>query len=109
MEVRAVSRYNRISPQKLRLVAGLVRGRRVDEALAVLGQMPQKGARIVETSIRSALANAENREVEDVDRLKVATIFVDGGPVLRRMQPRAMGRAGQIRKPTAHLTVVLDK
>lgn len=109
MEVRAISRYNRISPQKLRLVADLVRGRRVDEALAALGQMPQKGARIVETSIRSAVANAENREVEDVDRLKVATIFVDGGPVLRRMQPRAMGRAGQIRKPTAHLTVVLDR
>lgn len=109
MEVRAVSRYNRISPQKLRLVADLVRGRRVDDALAVLGQMPQKGARIVETSIRSAVANAGDREVEDVDRLKVAIIFVDGGPVLRRMQPRAMGRAGQIRKPTAHLTVVLDR
>jgi len=90
-------------------MADLVRGRRVDEALALLGQMPQKGARIVETSIRSALANAANLEVEDVDRLKVATIFVDGGPVLRRMQPRAMGRAGQIRKPTAHLTVVLDR
>jgi len=109
MEARAISRYNRISPQKLRLVADLVRGRRVDEALACLGQMPQKGARIVETSIRSAVANAEDREVEDVDRLKVATIFVDGGPVLRRMQPRAMGRAGSIRKPTAHLTVVLDR
>ncbi|NCO58262.1 MAG: 50S ribosomal protein L22 [Nitrospirae bacterium CG18_big_fil_WC_8_21_14_2_50_70_55] len=109
MEAHAVSRYNRISPQKLRLMADLVRGRRVDEALALLGQMPQKGARIVETSIRSALANAANLEVEDVDRLKVATIFVDGGPVLRRMQPRAMGRAGQIRKPTAHLTVVLDR
>ncbi|RMF84065.1 MAG: 50S ribosomal protein L22 [Nitrospirae bacterium] len=109
MEVRAVSRYNRISPQKLRLVADVVRGRRVDEALAVLGEMPQKGARIVETSIRSALANAEDREVEEVDRLRVAKIFVDGGPVLRRMRPRAMGRAGLIRKPTAHLTVVLDR
>ena len=109
MESRAISRYNRISPQKLRLVADLVRGRQVDEALALLGQMPQKGARIVETSIRSAVANAEDRELEDVDRLKVATIFVDGGPVLRRMQPRAMGRAGAIRKPTAHLTVVLDR
>lgn len=108
MEIRAVSRFNRISPQKLRLIADMVRGRRVDEALADLGQAPQKGARIVEKSIRSALANAEDREVEDLERLRVAKIFVDGGPVLRRMRARAMGRAGILRKPTAHLTVILD-
>jgi len=108
MEIRAVSRFNRISPQKLRLFADLVRGRRVDEVLADLSQLPQKGARIVERSIRSAVANAEDREHEDVEQLRVARIFVDGGPTLRRMRPRAMGRAGILHKPTAHLTVVLD-
>jgi large subunit ribosomal protein L22 len=107
MDVRAVSRYNRISPQKLRWVVDLVRSRRVEEVLPELARMPQKGARIVETTIRSALANAEDRDVAELDKLRVARIYVDGGPTLRRMRARAMGRAALIRKPTAHLTVVL--
>ncbi len=109
MEARAKLSYARLSPQKARLVIDMVRGKGVQEALNVLKFSPQKAAPIVAKLVSSAVANAEQKGVSDVDRLFIKTIFVDQGPVLKRFLPRAQGRATRIRKPTSHVTVVLDE
>ena len=109
MEAKAVSRHIRISPQKARLVADLVRGKSVETAINVLRFMPKKGARILRKVIESAVANASQNDSIDVDTLYVKTIFIDGGPMLKRMRPRAMGRANRILKRSSHITVVLDE
>jgi large subunit ribosomal protein L22 len=108
MEARAVTKYLRIAPNKARLVADLIRGKRVAEALTVLRFTPKKGARFINKTLRSALASAENTKKMDIDKLVVKTIYVDKGPVLKRWQPRAMGRATPILKRTSHVTVVLS-
>jgi large subunit ribosomal protein L22 len=108
MEARAVTKYLRIAPNKARLVADLIRGKRVGEALNVLRFTPKKGARFINKTLQSALASAENTKKMDVDRLFVKQIYVDKGPVLKRWQPRAMGRATPILKRTSHVTVVLS-
>lgn len=108
MEARAKLKYARLSPRKARLVVDMVRGKAVQEALNILKFSPQKPAGIVATLLSSAIANAEQKGVSDVDRLFVKSVFVDQGPVLKRFIPRAMGRASRIRKPTSHITVVLD-
>jgi large subunit ribosomal protein L22 len=107
MEVRAVSKYLRISPTKVRLVADLVRGKQVQEALTVLKFIPKKGSRYVNKTLRSALANAENTKEIDVETLFIKTIMIDEGPRLKRFRPRAMGRATRIIKRSSHITVVL--
>lgn len=107
MEVRAVSKYLRISPHKARLVADLVRGKMVADALTTLKFTPKKGARFINKTLRSAVANAENARSIDVDTLFVKVILVDEGPRLKRWRPRAMGRATRILKRTSHITVVL--
>jgi large subunit ribosomal protein L22 len=109
MEAKAVARYIRISPQKARLVADVVRGLEVDKAITTLRFMPKKGARILRKIIESAVANAGQSHEIDVDTLYVKTIYIDGGPTLKRIRPRAMGRAGRILKRTSHITVVLDE
>ncbi|MBE0597492.1 MAG: 50S ribosomal protein L22 [Desulfuromonadales bacterium] len=109
MEARAKLSYVRLSPQKTRLVVDLVRGKKVQEAMNILKFSPQKAAAVVSKLVRSAVANAEQKGVADVDRLYVKTITVDQGPVLRRFLPRAQGRATKIRKPTSHILVVLDE
>ena len=109
MESRATTRNVRIAPRKMRLVADLVRGKGVEEALAVLESLPKKGARIVSKTLRSVVANAEDTQSVDVDRLYVKTIAVDGGAVMKRFMPRAHGRATVVRKRTSHLTVVVDE
>jgi large subunit ribosomal protein L22 len=109
MEAKALARQIRISPQKARLVADLIRGKRVDSALNTLRFMPKKGARILRKVIESALANASQNEAIDVDTLYVKTIFIDGGPMLKRIMPRAQGRASRILKRSSHITVVLDE
>jgi large subunit ribosomal protein L22 len=109
MEAKAVARFIRISPQKARLVADIIRGRNVDEAVNTLRFMPKKGARILRKVLESAVANASQNEAIDVDTLYVKTIFIDGGPMLKRMMPRSMGRANRILKRTSHITVVLDE
>jgi large subunit ribosomal protein L22 len=109
MEARAKLRYARLSPRKTRLVVDMVRGKGVQEALNILRFSPQKAAGVVGTLVNSAVANAEQKGVSDVDRLFVKSIQVDQGPVLRRFMPRAQGRATKIRKPTSHITVVLDE
>ncbi len=109
MEAKALARQIRISPQKARLVANLIRGKSVDSALNTLRFMPKKGARILRKVIESALANASQNESIDVDTLYVKTIFIDGGPMLKRIMPRAQGRASRILKRSSHITVVLDE
>jgi large subunit ribosomal protein L22 len=109
MEARAVGKYIRISPQKARLVADVVRGMGVDQALTTLRFTPKKGAGILRKVIESALANATQDDKIDVDNLYVKKIFIDGGPSLKRIRPRAMGRATGIIKRTSHITVVLDE
>ena len=109
MEATAKLSFVRLSPQKARLVIDLVRGKRVQEALNILKFSPQKAAEIVAKLVSSAVANAEQKGVGDVDRLFVKTIFVDQGPVLRRFMPKGRGSASRIRKPTSHITVVLGE
>ena len=109
MEARAVSRHMRVAPRKARLVADLVRGRKVGEAVNLLEHVPKKTARLVVKALRAAVANAEHTQRVDVDRLYIKTITVDGGPTVSRFMPRAHGRATRIRRRTAHLTVVVDE
>ena len=109
MEAKAIARYIRISPQKARLVADVIRGRNVEDAINVLRFMPKKGARILRKVVESAVANAGQNEAIDVDTLYVKRVFIDGGPMLKRMRPRAMGRANRILKRTSHITIVLDE
>jgi large subunit ribosomal protein L22 len=109
METRAVGKYIRISPQKARLVADVVRGMNVDKAITTLKFMPKKGAGILRQVIESAVANATQDDQVDVDGLYIKKIAVDGGPSLKRIRPRAMGRATKVIKRTSHITVILDE
>ncbi len=108
MQAKAVLRGFRMSPQKVRLVADLVRGKRVDQALAILRNMPHKAAREVYRTIESAAANAEHNFHMDRDALVVKIITVDAGPTLKRYWARARGRANLIRKRSSHITVIVD-
>lgn len=105
MEVAAKLRGARISAQKARLVADQVRGLPVEKALDVLAFSPKKAAHIVKKVLDSAIANADNNEGADVDELKVSTIFVDEGVTMKRLRPRAKGRADRILKRSCHITV----
>lgn len=108
LEARCLTRFIRVAPRKMRLLADLVRGRKVNDALEVLQFSPKSAARPVEKAIRSALANLlqdEGAKDINVDDAFVRTVFVDGGPTMKRYTPRAMGRATVIRKRTSHLTV----
>jgi len=109
MEARAVAKYLRISPQKTRLIADVVRGKFVGEALQILGYMPKKGARMIKKVLESALANADQNPNIDVDILYIKKIMVDQGPQLKRFHPRAMGRAYRIQHRFSHITIVLDE
>jgi len=105
MEVAAKLRGARLSAQKARLVADQIRGKSVEEALDILAFSPKKGAAIVKKVLESAIANAEHNEGADVDELKVSTIFVDEGMTMKRIRPRAKGRADRILKRSCHITV----
>lgn len=109
MEATAKLRNTRISPQKARLIADLIRGENAENAINVLRFMPKKGARLIRKLLESAVANASQNDAIDVDTLYVKTIFVDGGPTLKRIRPRAMGRASRILKRSSHITIVLDE
>ena len=109
MEARAISKYLRVSAQKTRLVADMVRGKKVDEALILLRFTPKKSGRLITKVLRSAMANAENAKASDLEKLYIKTIKIDQGPRLKRFRPRAMGRATRIIKPSSHITVVLDE
>lgn len=105
MEVAARLKGAQISAQKVRLVADQVRGKGVEEALDLLSYSNKKAAQIVKKILDSAIANAENNEGADVDELKVSTIFVDEGMTMKRLRPRAKGRADRILKRSCHITV----
>ena len=109
MEVRAVAKYIRISPQKVRKLIGAVKGKPVEEGLDHLKFMPQKAASIVEKTIRSAVANADQHPDIDVDSLVIRNITADQGPTLKRFRARARGRGARILKRTAHITVILSE
>ena len=109
MEARAVTRNVRISPQKARLVANLIRGKQVEEALTILRFTPKKAARILDKTLRAAIANAADTQNVNPDALYVKLTYVDGGTTLKRFIPRAHGRATPIRKRTSHFTVVVDE
>ncbi|MBI2554217.1 MAG: 50S ribosomal protein L22 [Candidatus Rokubacteria bacterium] len=109
MRTQAVSRFVRVSPRKARLVLRELQGRSVGEALGLLQYVPRAAARLVEKTLRSAIANAEhNHQVRNLDDLRIAKAVADRGPVIKRIQPRAMGRAFFIRHRTSHLTIVLS-
>ena len=108
METTATIRGVRISAQKARLVADLIRGKSVAQALNILTFSPKKAAGILKKALESAIANAEHNEGADIDELKVAKIFVDEGPTMKRIRPRAKGRADCIMKRTSHITVVVS-
>ena len=108
MEAIAKHRYARTSAQKARLVADQVRGLSVDKAVNILTFSPKKAAVLVKKVLESAIANAEHNEGADIDALRVATIMVDEGPSMKRIRPRAKGRADRILKRTAHITVVVS-
>ena len=109
-ETRSVVRGVRLSVDKGRLVADLIRGKKVDQALNILAFTQKKAAGIVKKALESAIANAEHNEGADVDDLKVSTVFVNEGRSLKRIMPRAKGRADRIVKRSCHITVkVADK
>jgi large subunit ribosomal protein L22 len=103
METRATLRGVRLSAQKGRLVADLIRGKAVGQALNILTFTPKKGAQIIKKVLESAIANAEHNDGADIDELKVKTIYVEKGIVLKRFTARAKGRGNRIIKPTCHI------
>lgn len=106
---RAVLRYARVSPRKVRSVIDQIRGKSLAEAEAILMLSPRGASEVVSKVVQSAAANAENNLDIPRDTLYVAEIFADGGPTLKRYRPRAKGRASQILKRTSHITVILDQ
>jgi large subunit ribosomal protein L22 len=108
MEVAARLRHARVSPQKVRLVADQIRGLPVERALQVLEFSIKKSGHIIKKVLNSAIANAEHNEGADVDELRVAQIYVDQGPMLKRMMPRAKGRGNRILKRSSHITVIVS-
>ena len=109
MEVKAIARYVRISPQKVRIMAGAIKGKPVEQALATIKFMPQKAAGIVEKVLRSAVANADQLPDVDIDDLIVGNVIADCGPMFKRFKARARGRGSRILKRTSHVTVVLTE
>jgi large subunit ribosomal protein L22 len=107
METNAILRGVRLSAQKGRLVADLVRGKPVEQALNILAFSPQKGAVIIKKVLESAIANAEHNDGADIDVLKVKTVYVEKGMVLKRFTARAKGRGNRITKPTCHIYVTV--
>jgi len=108
-EVKAIARYIRMSPHKVRRVLDQIRGRSYREALIILEFMPYKACEPVLKVVRSAVANAEHNAKLDPATLVISKAYADAGPTLKRFRPRAQGRAYQIRKPTCHITVAVAK
>ena len=108
MESKATLRYARITPRKARRVVDLIRGKKAGEALIALRFMPYRGSLFVEKILKSAMANAEQKKAANPEDMVISKGYVDQGPVMKRMEPRAMGRANVIRKRTAHITLVLS-
>ena len=106
---RAVAKYVRVSPRKVQIVIDLIRGKKVDDALAILMYTPKSAAPVVEKLLNSAIANAENNLEMSRDSLYVAEVYANQGPTLKRYWARSHGRADLIKKHTSHITIVLDQ
>lgn len=109
MEAMATARYIRVAPNKARQVINLIRGKHVDEAMAILKFTPKRVAVVVEKVLNSAISNAEHNFDMDRENLFISKVYVDQGPTMKRIVPRAMGRADMIRKRTSHITVVVSE
>ena len=109
MATSATLKFTHLSPQKMRLVADQIRGLSVDRAINILAFSNKKGAEIVKKVLESAIANAENNDGADIDELKISAIQVNQGPTMKRLRPRARGRADRILKRTSHLTVTVSE
>ncbi len=109
MEAKAIHRYARITPRKARRVVDLIRGKKAGEALVSLRFMPYRGSKLVAKVLKSAMANAEQQKAVNPEDMVIAGAYVDQGPTLKRMEPRAMGRANVIRKRSSHITLVLSE
>ena len=109
MPYRAVHKFARISPRKVRPLADLIRGKQADKALSILRYMPHRGARMLEKVLKSALGNAEHQRAAHVEQLVVADARVDGGPMVKRVRPRARGMAFLVRMRMSHIRVTLDE
>ena len=107
METKSIVRGVRLSSDKGRLVADLIRGKKVDQALSILTFTPRKAAVIIKKALESAIANAEHNDGADIDELKVKTIYVEQGATLKRFSARAKGRGNRISKPTAHIYITV--
>ena len=107
MEAKAVAKYIRIAPRKVRVVMNLIRGKNVADAFAILKFTPKAGADVIEKVLESAVANAENNFDMNVDKLYISSAYVDQGPTLKRIHPRSRGQAFSILKRTSHVTVVV--
>lgn len=109
MEVKASLKFARVGAQKARLVADLVRGKGVNEAIRILTFLDKKSGVLFKKLVESAVANAEQKNVIDVDNLFIKTITVDQGPSMKRFRPRAQGRAFMVKKKISHVNLVLDE
>jgi large subunit ribosomal protein L22 len=109
MEIVAKANMMRISPTKVRLVGDMIKRKNVNEAMGILTFTPKKGAFILKKLLDSAVGNARQKKYVDVDSLYVKNVVVDGGPLIKRFMPRAMGRATKIRKRISHITLILDE
>jgi large subunit ribosomal protein L22 len=109
METKAVAKYVRISPQKVRRIIGAVKGKPAETGLNILKFMPQKSAGLVEKVLKSAISNADQNKNMDVDTLVIRNIIVDEGPTLKRFSARARGRGARILKRSSHITVIVGE
>ncbi|MEE8574696.1 MAG: 50S ribosomal protein L22 [Thermodesulfobacteriota bacterium] len=109
MEARATAKYIKVGPQKARLVVDQIRGKRVDTAQGILALSNKAISKDIKKLLNSAVANAENTKDLDVDSLFIKTAYVDSGPTMKRMRPRAMGRGNTIRKRSSHITIILEE
>ena len=109
MESKAVAKYIRIAPRKVRVVMNLIRGKNVADAFAILKFTPKVGADVIEKVLKSAVANAENNFDKNVDKLYISTAFVDQGPTMKRIHPRSRGQAFKILKRSSHITIAVEE
>jgi large subunit ribosomal protein L22 len=109
MESKAILKYSRVSPRKVRRVATLIKGKKAGEALISLKFLPNSSAKIVAKVLKSAMANAEQKKVADPESMKIVSAIVEQGPTMKRTMPRAMGRADVIKKRSSHIKVFLEE
>lgn len=109
MESKAILKYSRMSPRKVRRIATLIKGKKAGEALISLKFLPHSSAKIVAKVLKSAMANAEQKKVADPESMKIVSTIVEQGPTMKRMMPRAMGRADVIKKRSSHIKVFLEE